>query len=172
MHRTGPAHCNHPLDSSIGIGRYHRPMDWTLTFWLNRVACRSRLGVVYMSEKKTVFATRTSENGRYVVIGLRCDQAFPELVAACCDEASLSGPMAAPSFIGIGFSSREETVAVIPNRRWMDPESPKLRVRHDVNLKDTWRIACTAFQQAIAVGVLLLCSKSAVGAALRTLIGT
>ncbi len=124
-----------------------------------------------MSEKKTVFATRTSENGRYVVIGLRCDQAFPELVAACCDEASLSGPMAAPSFIGIGFSSREETVAVIPNCPSVDPDPPRLRLRHDL-LKGTRRIACTVLQHAIAVGVLLLCSKSAIGAALRTLIGT
>lgn len=126
-----------------------------------------------MSEKKAVFAMRKSQSARYAVIGLRWNQVFPELVVACCDEASLCGLMAAPSFIGIGFSSREETVAVIPKRPSMDPESPGLHLRHDVNLKDTRRIACTVLQHAIAVGVLLLlCSKSVIGATLRTLIGS
>lgn len=124
-----------------------------------------------MSKHKTAL-TGDSQRQRYAVIGLRCNEVFPELVGACCNEASLRGLMAAPNIIGIGFSSREAAVAVIPNRPSMDAESPRHRLRQDVSLKDIRRIACTALRHVIAVGVLVLCSKSAIGAALRALIGT
>lgn len=144
-----------------------------------------------MSEEKTAILTGESQSQRYVVIELRWTEVFPELVVAYRDEESLRGRIAASSFIGIGFSSRELATAIIPNsssgnadskktreklafgreddRR--GPQSPRQQLPHAVRLTETRRIACAALQHAIAAGVLMFYSKSVLGAALRAFVG-
>lgn len=144
-----------------------------------------------MSKKKTGIVTEESRSERNVLIGVRWNEAFPELVIAYCDEESLRELIGTPSIIGIGFSSREATVAVIPNSSSRDAdtkntlEKPAFRreddyrvsrwpgqaLRNSVGLKDTRRIACAALQHAIAAGILLCCSRSILGAAIRALVG-
>ena len=144
-----------------------------------------------MSEKKTAIVTGESQNERYAVIEVRRSEVFPErFVIAYRDEESLRELIAAPSIIGIGFSSREAAVTVVPNSSSGDadskntwerpafrsegdcrvPQSPRQRLQHSVGLKGTRRIACAALQHAIAAGVLMFYSKNFIGAALRAFV--
>lgn len=145
-----------------------------------------------MSEKKTAIATGKSQSGRYAVIGVRWNEVFPELVVAYRDEESFRELIAAPSIVGIGFTSREAAVETVPDSSSSDadskktpegasfmheddcgvPQPPRQHLQQSVELKDIRRIACAALQYGIAAGVLMLYSKSVMGAALRALIGS
>ena len=144
-----------------------------------------------MSGKKTAIVTGESQGKRYAVIGVRWNHVFPELVISYREEESLRELVAALSIIGIGFSSREAAVTVVPNglsgdadskNTWEKPafrseddcrvpQSPRQRLQHSVGLKGTRRIACAALQHAIVAGALMFYSKSVMGAALRALVG-
>lgn len=144
-----------------------------------------------MSEKKTGIVTGESQSERYVVIGVRWNEAFLEPVIAHHDKESLCEQIAAPWIIGIVVGSHEAAVAVTPNSSSRDadskntrekpafrreddcrvPQSQRQRLRHSVGLKETRRIACAALQHVIAAGVLMFYSKSVMGSALRAFVG-
>jgi hypothetical protein len=145
-----------------------------------------------MSKKKTKIMTQESQSGRYAVIEVRRNEVFPErLVIAYRDEESLHEAIAAPSIIGIGFSSREAALAVISNgsstganskdfrenpvfRREDDrrgPQSPRQPPLHRVGLTATRPLACAALQNAVVAGILMFYSRSVLGAVIRACVG-
>jgi hypothetical protein len=118
-----------------------------------------------MSENKTAIVTVESQRERYAVIGVRWNEFFPEVMLAYGDEESLCEPIAGSSMLGIGFSSREAALAVIPN------SSSRELVWHTAGLLKLRRAACAALQHVVAVGILTLYSQCVAGAALRVLVG-
>lgn len=143
-----------------------------------------------MSDKTSASATEDSQHQRYAVIGVRWSEELPELVIAFRDQESLRDLIATTRIIGIGLASRQAAVAVIPDSSLRDaasketPEEAEVerepyggipqslrRRRGTFELKDIRHIVCSALQDVVALGVLTLYSKSAMGAALRVLIG-
>ena len=113
-----------------------------------------------MPVKKTAIVMGQSQRDRYAVIEVRWNEVFRErFVIAYRDEESLRELIAAPSIVGIGFSSREAAAAVVP------------RNSSRVGLRKTRGIARTALRHAVAAGVLMFYSRSVLGAAIRALVG-
>jgi len=167
-------------------------MDCPPSFWLNRTIDWIRQEAAYMSEKKTAIVRVESQSEQYAVIGVRRNEVFPEhFVIAYRDEKSLRELIAAPSIIGIGFSSREAAVAVIPNSSSRDadsknirekpafrreddhrgPQSPRQHLLHRVGLTETRPIACATLQNAVVAGVLMFYSRGVLGAVSRACVG-
>jgi hypothetical protein len=143
-----------------------------------------------MSEKKTPLVTTHLQGERYALTGMRWAGAFPEFVIAYCDEKSLPGLIAEPRVIGIFAGSREAIAAVVrtsssgvadsKNTRekaalWCEdaprvPETPS-HARYSLGLKEAGRIAYAGLQHVVIAAVLVLYSKSIIGAALRASVG-
>ncbi len=140
-----------------------------------------------MAEKQTAIMTKELQSERYAVIGFRWNDIFPEFVIAYRDEESLREP-AGSSVIGIGFRSREAEAANGSSRdsdskniqdetiltredKHCGPESRMQRLRNRIGLTETRRIAYAALQHAIAVAVVVFCSRSLLGAAIRACVG-
>jgi hypothetical protein len=122
-------------------------------------------------------------NARYAVIRALRTEGGPEcLVIAYPDEETLHGLIAAPSIIGLRFSSREEAAASIEGGFPTSGGSKSEKYRHGVRfatrrfgdwigLAGTRRMVRRAMQQATAGAVVLFYSTNAVAAAFRSFLG-
>jgi|HubBroStandDraft_6_1064221.scaffolds.fasta_scaffold161379_3 hypothetical protein len=166
-------------------------MDCAASLWLNRDVDWIRQKAAYMSEKKTNIVTEESKSGRHAVIEFRRDEVFHRRFAISYHDQESLREIAAPSFIGIGFSFCEAAVAVIPNSSSRDADSnnmpdkptvrredgrrgPQSRMRcllHRTGLTTTRGIACATLQSAVVAGVLMFYSRSVSGAVVRACIG-
>jgi hypothetical protein len=164
-----------PIDAKVSIDTI---VQWTILQASGLIAFvdRIRKEADYMSEKKTRIVT---EESRYAVIEVRRNEVFPEhFVISYRDRESLRELIAAPSIIGIGFSSRKAAVAVIPNSSSTDADSKDIRERpafrsqdDHVGLMETRRLACATLQNAVVAGVLMFYSSSVLGAVIRAFVG-
>lgn len=142
-----------------------------------------------MSVKEAGIAT---EESRYGVVEVRRNHVHGErFVPSHRDQESLRELIAAPSILGIAFSSREAAVAVIPNSRSTDGDSKSIwekhafRREHDhrgpqlptqqllrrVGLTGTRPIAWATLRNAVVAGVLMFYSRSVLGAVIRAFVG-
>lgn len=126
-----------------------------------------------MSQNKIAIAAGESQDERYAVIEARwSDAPLERFVIAYRDKGSLHKLLAAPSIIGIGFSSREAAVAAIANcsstgaASKMRPRKASFRL-----FTETRSIVCATLQHAVAGCILLFYSRNALGAAIRSLVG-
>lgn len=146
-----------------------------------------------MSENKTAIVAGESQDERYAVIEARWSDASHErFVIAYRDEGSLHKLLAAPSIIGIGFSSREAAVAATANcsstgaasktrsrkaSLRLAPERPPRNSTSEaapatrVVLTKTRSVSCATLQHAVAACILMFYSRNALGAAIRSLVG-
>jgi hypothetical protein len=130
-----------------------------------------------------------SSIAQYAVIEARRTEGPSErFVIAYPDEESLRELIAGPSIIACGFASREEALTSIdadlctgalwkrtPRNRAEKYQrgvlSAKRRLAAGFNVTQTGRMVCSLLQAAVAGAILILYSRNAVSAVIRSLVG-
>lgn len=143
-----------------------------------------------MSEKKALLVTAHLRGERYPLLGMRWAGVFPSVVIAYCDEKSLPELIAELRVIGLFAGSCEAMTPFVRISALRDTRSKNTRekaalgcedapvvsetsscTRYSLRLKEARRIAYASVQHLVAAAVVILYSKSIIGAALRAFVG-